>query len=650
MRLVTRLAVICVILMLSMTVVFHPASAQQTPAAESYPADVNLPADDIAALLDGFVPFAIAQARIAGAVVVVVDREGIVFQQGYGLADMDAGRPVISDETLFRPGSISKLFTWTAVMQQVEAGRIDLDADINTYLDFQIPPLDGQPITMRQIMTHTAGFEEALRYLFTAGPMPLEVYVKQSLPARVFVPGTTPAYSNYASALAGYVVVRVSGQPFETYMADNIFAPLDMAKSTFAQPLPEAHAAYMSRRYDAAGWPAQDFQMIVAPAGGLSASGADIGRFMIAHLNDGQGILRPETARMMHAYQAPGIEGLNRMALGFYEKSVNGRRGIGHGGDTQGFHSDLTIFPDEGVGIYISLNSSGVGGESLAIRQLLLEGFADRYLPPEAPQEIVPGVDAATAKEHAALVSGNYISSRGSFTNFLSFAGFLGQIPVGVTAEGKLSFPMLENLGLGAFDWVEIAPFVWQDRHSSQTIAAEVVDGKVVRMSTDVFSPVTVLLPAPPSQDAALWLPLIGMAVFVIMLQALLWPVRRLVRSRLGVPLDLGKVHLTAYRATGFFAWGVVLAVLGWMFFLTAASTDATLLGGAMDGVLNTLRVVLPVSAAGLAVAAFIHMGLSFGGRRSWFAHFGRLLLFLSVLVVLWIIYTHHLYGFDLGF
>ncbi len=86
-------------------------------------------------------------------------------QKGYGYSDVKTRKPVDPELTLFRPGSISKLFTWTAVMQQVEQGKLDLDADVNKYLDFEIPPRDGQPITLRNIMTHTAGFEEQLKGL-----------------------------------------------------------------------------------------------------------------------------------------------------------------------------------------------------------------------------------------------------------------------------------------------------------------------------------------------------------------------------------------------------------------------------------------------------------------------------------------------------
>ncbi|MEL7183705.1 MAG: serine hydrolase domain-containing protein, partial [Pseudomonadota bacterium] len=522
------------------------------------------------------------------------------------------------------------------------------------YLDFEIPPFDGPPITLRHILTHTPGFEESLRYIFTdpaEGPMPLADYVRRALPNRVFPAGTVPAYSNYASSLAGYIVESSSGMAFNDYIADNIFAPLGMANSTFEQPLPARLAPQMSRGYADTSQPARPFEILsAAPAGALSATGADMGRFMVAHLNQGRDLLDPATAEIMQTYRAPKIDGLNGMALGFYEKEVNGRRAIGHGGDTLGFHSDLTLFPEDGVGLYISLNSTGNNGASFALRQLLLEQFADRYLPEVGAKDVVPGVDAATAAAHLDLVSGSYIASRGSFTNFLSFGGFLGQVTLGKTADGKLSFPLLDTLGLGPFDWVEVAPFIWQDRFSSQTVAAEVVDGQVLRVSTDIYSPVTVLLPTTIWQDVRLWGPLLGLALVIVALQAVLWPVRQTVRRSFGIPLILPPSHLWMYRLTGIFSIGILLAVMGWAVFLGAVSAQVTLLGGGLDWLINGLRILLPAAAIGLALAATAHLALSLQRGGAWVAHLGRILLLLSALVILWTIFTYHLYGLDLRF
>ena len=142
---------------------------------------------------------------IAGAVVLVVKDGAIFFAKGYGYSDIEKKTPVTVDATLFRPGSISKLFTWTAVMQLVEQGKLDLDRDINTYLDFKIPAKFGKPITLRNIMTHTPGFEEQIKDLINDEGAPiatLKQHLATHIPERIFPPGTTPAYSNYG-AVAG---------------------------------------------------------------------------------------------------------------------------------------------------------------------------------------------------------------------------------------------------------------------------------------------------------------------------------------------------------------------------------------------------------------------------------------------------------------
>ena len=197
----------------------------------------------------GFVPYALAAGDIAGAVVVVVKDGAVLVQKGYGHADVEARTPVDPAATLFRPGSVSKLFTWTAVMQLVEQGKLDLDADVNQYLDFEIPARDGTPVTLRQAMTHTTGFEEQIRALITADPdeiTPLGDALKYWVPERIHVPGATPAYSNYATALAGYIVERVSGESFDDYIERHSFQPLGMDRSSFRQPLPAPLLANMS--------------------------------------------------------------------------------------------------------------------------------------------------------------------------------------------------------------------------------------------------------------------------------------------------------------------------------------------------------------------------------------------------------------------
>jgi CubicO group peptidase (beta-lactamase class C family) len=344
----------------------NPGVAMAPPQEAGAKSPAPLNAADLEAWLDGFMPYALERGRIAGAVVVVVRGSGTVLQKGYGYADVASRKPVSPDATLFRPGSVSKLLTWTAVMQQVEAGKIDLDKDVNSYIDFKIPPFEGKPITMRNIMTHTSGFEESVRYLISSDPkaaMPLKKLIPLALPERVFAPGTTPAYSNYATALAGYIVERVSGVPFDTYIEQRVFAPIGMTRSSFRQPLPDTLKPLMASGYSNVTEKAKPFEIVVpAPAGSLAATGADMGKFMIAHLNNGGALLKPETARLMHDTNARRLGPLNTMALGFYEQWVNGRRAIAHGGDTEWFHTYLWLFPADDIGLYISMNSVGQQG------------------------------------------------------------------------------------------------------------------------------------------------------------------------------------------------------------------------------------------------------------------------------------------------
>ena len=216
-----------------------PAAAPPATPASAGTHDLNK--QDVDTWLDGYMPYSLKAGAIPGAVVVVVKDGQILTARGFGYSDLKTDKPVDPELTLFRPGSVSKLFTWTAVMQLVQAGKLDLDKDVNTYLDFKIPPHDGKPVTLRNIMTHTAGFAETAKYLIDFGekkPDPLGTILARWVPERIYAPGEMPAYSNYAASVAGHIVERVSGEPFDTYIQNHIFAPAGMGHSSFDQPLP----------------------------------------------------------------------------------------------------------------------------------------------------------------------------------------------------------------------------------------------------------------------------------------------------------------------------------------------------------------------------------------------------------------------------
>jgi CubicO group peptidase (beta-lactamase class C family) len=622
-----------------------PAAPQPQP-----PTSPQLTPQDANAWLDGFMPYALADADIAGAVVVIVRDGQIVTQRGYGFADVESRRPVDPQRTLFRPGSVSKLFTWTAVMQQVEQGRIDLDADINQYLDFKIPPYEGKPVTMRQLMTHTAGFEEQVKNLIENVPAkipPYDVLLKRWVPERIFAPGTTPAYSNYGTSLAGYIVERVSGEPFNDYIDRHIHAPLGMRNSTFRQPLPPRLRPFMSTGYRQASGEVVPFELVgPAPAGSLSSTGTDMGRFMIAHLNrgelGGQRILKPETAQLMHSSALTIIPPLDRMRLGFFETAINGREVIAHLGDTGAFHTSLHLFLNENTGLYVSLNSGGKNGASNAVRIGLFERFADRYFSGPAQRETL-GVSQEDTAKHAGMMAGNWIPSRRAETTFLSITQLLGQLSLGVGEEGKLVTP--EEFGLTGrpSDWVEVSPFVWHDRNSHQRLAAVVEDGEVKRLSLSIMSAFTVFERPPFYKNSALLMPLLLISLAILLLTVLLWPTRWLVRRYHGAEFKLAGRDRLGYRLSRIAALLIILVLAGWATLISLLFGDLSNLAGAFDPLTIALQILsFIVFFGGLAVFVWYLLQVWRGGRR-WWAKVWSIALVFAAIVVIWVGLAFHL-------
>ncbi|MEN3748405.1 serine hydrolase domain-containing protein [Sphingomonas sp. HF-S3] len=604
---------------------------------------------DVDAWLDGYLPYALQRGDAAGAVVVVVKDGKVLTQRGFGYADVASRKPVDPERTLFRQASISKTITWTAVMQLVEQGKIDLDRDVNAYLDFTIPARGGKPITMRNLMTHSAGFEEAQRGLNSydpAGMPPLGAVLKRWTPTRIFDPGTTPAYSNYGTALAGYIVERVSGMPFADYAERNIFARAGMAHSSFRQPLPPSLRPLMASGYLLGSGPAGKFEMnSLSPAGALSATGADMGRFLIAHLADGGPLLKPQTEALMQR-RTLGIPGLNGMALGFYEQNINGRRVLSHAGDTLAFHSQLWMFPQERLGIYFSMNAAGSDKVSGAIRSDLLDGFADRYYPAE-PRD--GRVDAETARLHARMMIGTYNKSRRFETTFLKVLELAGQVKVTSDGEGGIRFTPSAGLGGQVRKWVEIEPFVWRDATGRMRLAAVVENGKVVRFGLD-SSPFMVFEPVSAALSTAWLTPALLLSLAALLLTALAWPVAALVRRRYGATSPLSGTALRGHRFTRAFAALAVAVFLGWFMFLQQLLSGFDNLGGQLDWALILLQLATPIIFVGLLGLSLWNAWLVWHGKRGWLARLWSIVVPLCALVLLWVAIGFHLIGFGLNF
>ena len=503
----------------------------------------EMTAADIEAFLDGLVPQQIKHDDIAGATIAVVKDGKLLFSKGYGYADVEKKTPVSPSDTLFRPGSVSKLFTWTAIMQLYEQGKLDLDRDVNEYLDFKIPDKFGKPITLKNIMTHTPGFEEQVKDLFSneTSKLNLGEYLKTHIPQRIYPPGTVPAYSNYATAVAGYIVQRVSGRPFEDYIAENILTPLKMTHSTFKQPLPADLAPLMSSGYRLASDKAQPFEIINPfPAGSLSASGTDMAQFMMAHLADGQldgvHILKPETAQLMHSRLFALDDNANAMCYGFYEESRNGHRIIGHGGDTIYFHSDLHLVLDQKVGFFVSYNSAGRGDSPG--RTNLWQAFLDRYYPYNPP----PITTSATAKQDAQAVAGTYTLSRKADSSFLKVAAVLGQLAVSPTDDGDIEVPQLTGPNGKPKRWQAVGPMTFQERDGQDKLI----------FKPDQNGQMQLILPYPffvghrvgALQKGKLLLTIMGISLGLMLLTLILWPVAWFVRRHYGRRLELNGSEL----------------------------------------------------------------------------------------------------------
>ena len=628
--------------------------AIQGSAQAQAPAPHALSGADVETWLDGYFPYALYSGDIAGAVVVVVKDDQVLFEKGYGYADYAAGKPVDPKSTLFRWGSVSKLFTWTAVMQLVEQGKIDLDADVNQYLDFKIPPRQGKPVTMRNIMTHTAGFEERLKGLIGVeadGVMPLEQFMKLYVPARIFAPGETPAYSNTAAALAGYIVARVAGMPFDDYLDKHLFVPLEMQNSTFRQPLPERFKANLSMAYQTASLPPKPFEIVgPAPAGSLTATGDDISHFMIAHLKNGRygssQILKAETSQQMHDTALTILPQLNRMVLGFFEDNYNGHRVIGHGGDTQWFHSDLHLFIDDGVGLLVSMNSVGKDGAAQEVRAELFHQFADRYLPgPTADGK----VDEKTAAEHARMMAGRYSVSRRAETSFVSLLYLAQQAVVADNGDGTIAVSNATSPSGVPLRWREVAPFVWREQHGKDLLAARVENGRVVRFSYGSESPIVVYDRTPWSKSGGWWVPAIIASLIVLLLTTLAWPISALTRRHYGVAYALTGSTARAHRWVRIAAAAAVLVFAGWVVLVIAMLSVLDLIPK-VNGWIALLRILSPLAFVGGTAVGLWNLWVVATGSRGRWAKLWAALLAAAFLTLLWAAVTFHLISFRTGF
>ena len=625
-----------------MVAVGFDAAAAAVPAGVRPPVLVGaapaalprLTQSDAEAWLDGFMPYALDQGAIAGAVVVIVKDGAVLTQRGYGYADVAQRVPVDPYRTLFRLGSVSKLFTWTAVMQLVEQRKINLDADVNTYLDFTLPAPAGRPITMRDLLAHRAGFEDTYRGLISpdAPAAALAEVIRRRIPARVFPAGSTPAYSNYGAALAGYIVQRVSGLAYEAYLQQHVFAAAGMVQASVCQPLPAALAPFLSKGYSVASEPPMPFEYVnLAPAGAATASATDMAKFMLAHLAHGGALLDSTTTHLMHDTRLATVPHLNRMALGFYEqRTPGGRITLSHGGDTRWFHTYLWLFPEEHTGLFVALNSAGRNDAAGWIRTSLFQEFGRRYF--SQPQQPLA---AARPAAHAQLLAGNYSTSRRNFTSFMGILDLFGQLQIRADHTGALQVESIRDVSGARTQWVETAPFLWRSPDGTNRLAAKVQHGRVVAVALDESAPFEVYLPVPWYRSSVWLSPAFFGSVLLVLYAGLSWPIGALIRRRYALayaPMGWERLAARLVKAGALASLGVLV---GWgaVLYLVADFQAGT----GLLALLWTLELVGVGSFVGLVGASLWHLRVSWHRQKGLLSKVYQVLLPLAAGVLVWV-------------
>jgi len=561
--------------------------------------------------------------HFAGAVVVIVRDGDVVFEKGYGFSDFSARKPVDPKRTLFRIASNSKMFVWTSVMQLVEQGKLDLHTDVNRYLKgVQIPDTFPEPITLENLMTHTAGFEDKVIGLFAHDRdkvLPLAELMKRDMPRRIFPPGKVTAYSNYGTALAALIVEQTAGTPFEQYLNEKILKPLGMEHATLAQPLPPALAPDMSKGYRWSGGELQEqpFEYVPwAPCGAMSVSGEDMGRFMMAHLNDGAlgntRILKPETAAAMRQKLTSFSPRINGMLHGFMELNWDGEKVYGHGGDTLWFHSLTAMVPERRMGVFVAYNTDS----GAPARSEFSPVFFDHYFP--SP---IPKTDDTARRDRSKLqrFAGTYEVSRASESDATKIVKLMGSVSVTVDSKGRLV-----TSGNEKTRWVQIEPLVFQELDGKrQLVFREDEQGHIVDACA---SPICVqeLRKVPWWESRVVQIAWVVFCLAVLVGAVIAFPITAILQRR--QPKRAGS---RMARAT---AWLTSVAILAGLVILAQTMNDPN---DIVFGVSRPMQTGLGVWTAG-ALLSLILAGYTYlAWSRSWWRLTGRICLTLVCIAAL---------------
>jgi CubicO group peptidase (beta-lactamase class C family) len=586
--------------------------------------------------LDGVFAGQIAAGRIPGAAVVVIRNGEVVVKKGYGFADLDKKNPVDPDTTQFRVASISKLFTALLAMQEVEAGRLALDSDVNAALkSIKLAPVGPKPITLRSLLNHTSGFDDKYLGVGAALGAPREelaAHLAAHTPRLVLPVGKVFNYSNYGYALAGHLAAQSAGQDFRALMAERFFAPLQMTRSSFGvpEPVPVTMAQPYSRTPQGL-VPARLDQTVIYPAGDLVTTADDLSRFMVALVNDSGGLVQPDTFKSMTKPSIVPGKTADAWGLGFALGESNGVDWFGHGGAWPGFAAELRVNAETKSGFLILLNTDN----SFDVVQPIVNAVTDALWPDTREMARPATADALIA---ASDLEGTFMPIRRARYDFTKLGAGLASLRLAPDGQGRLT---------GTFGGLPQrlvfepeSDGVWRERTFRWRLS--VFDGADGAAREGIVLGPFAFERASFADDLGRQIPFLGAAAAVLAVLLAAWGSGAFSRKMFGEPMAV--VPLGS-RILGTCSAALGLAFLAGFAGAMAGLKDQDVLTGSLGALPMLLALPVVIAPATLGMAFVTVRG--FGpGLRARMAQGAFGLLTLSLVFLLWFIWTWNLHIF----
>ncbi len=353
------------------------------------------PASSTAAIrsVESFIRHEMTDKELPALSIALVEDQQIIWAKGFGYQDPDRKIPA-TDETVYRVGSVSKLFTDIAIMQLVEQGKLDLDVPVTRYLpDFRPRQTSQKAITLRQLMAHRSGLvrEPPIGHYFDPTlPTLAQTIGSLNQTTLIYQPEERPKYSNAAIATAGYVLERTQGEPFAKYVKRTVLDSFGMPNSSF-EPSAEINRrlakAYMWT-LDGRVFPAPTFELGMSPAGSMYSTVQDLGRFLSLLFAGGGTVLKRETLEQMWTPQFAPTGQRRGFGIGFFVNEMDGHRLIGHGGAIYGFATSLLALPDDKLGVIVVTTKDSANAVTDKIARAALSAMLaarERQVIPQPP-------------------------------------------------------------------------------------------------------------------------------------------------------------------------------------------------------------------------------------------------------------------------